>query len=309
VSDRSVTIVEVGPRDGLQNEPGVVPTEAKVRYAAALARAGIERIEATAFVHPKWVPQMADAEAVVAGLAADSGTGRARFSALVPNRRGLERALAAGVREVAVVVSATESFNRANLNAATDATHAEIAAVVGAAAAAGVRARAYLSVAFVCPYEGTVEPSRAAAAARRLHDAGVFEVALSDTIGAAAPRGVAQLLDAVAPHIPIERIALHLHDTRGTALPNVLRALDRGVGVFDASAGGIGGCPYAPGAAGNLATEDLLFLLDGMGIATGVSLEGVLAASRGLEAALGRALPARVLRAGGAPRLDTPRPA
>jgi hydroxymethylglutaryl-CoA lyase len=299
-SVRHVTIVEVGPRDGLQNEAKPVPTDVKVHTIEALAAAGLARIEVTAFVHPKWVPQMADAEDVAARL--PRGRAGVRFSALVPNRKGLARALDAGLREVAVVVSATETFNRKNLDASVEETLREIETVAREAAAGAVPMRAYLSVAFVCPYEGPVEPEGVALLAERLAGAGAFEIALSDTIGAATPADVSRLLERVVPRVPVERIALHLHDTRGTALPNVLRGLDHGVTVFDSSAGGLGGCPYAPGAAGNLATEDLVFLLDGMGIGTGVSLPGVLGASSILEGALGRPLPGRVYRAGGAPR-------
>ncbi len=301
---RRVTIVEVGPRDGLQNEPTPLPIDTRVRFIEALAGAGLSRIETTAFVHPKWVPQMADAEEVAARL--PRGGGAVRFSALVPNRKGLERALGAGVREVAVVASATESFNRNNLDASLDETLREIEAVAREAGSASVMVRAYLSVAFVCPYEGPVDPARAAALAERLAGAGASEIALSDTIGAATPSDVSRLLERVLPRVPAERIALHLHDTRGTALANVLRGLDLGIGVFDSSAGGLGGCPYAPGAAGNLATEDLVYMLDGMGIGTGVSLAGVLSASALLEAAIGRPLPGRVFRAGGAPRPPSP---
>ncbi len=297
---RRVTIVEVGPRDGLQNEPTPLPIDARVRFIEALARAGLSRIEATAFVHPKWVPQMADAEEVAARLPRGAG-GAVRYSALVPNRKGLARALGAGLREVAVVASATDSFNRKNLDAPAEETLREIEAVAREAAGASVPVRAYLSVAFACPYEGPVDPARAAAFAERLAGAGAFEIALSDTIGAATPSDVSRLLERVLPRVPAERLALHLHDTRGTALPNVLRGLEFGITVFDSSAGGLGGCPYAPGAAGNLATEDLVYMLDGMGVGTGVSLAGVLSASALLEAAIGRPLPGRVFRAGGAP--------
>jgi hydroxymethylglutaryl-CoA lyase len=304
-----VTIVEVGPRDGLQNEAAALSTEQKARFIEALARAGLSRIETTAFVHPKWVPQMADAEAVCALLPHPAPAG-VRFSALVPNRKGLARALDAGVREIAVVASATETFNRKNLNAGAEETLQEIGLVSREAARASVPVRAYVSVSFVCPYEGPVPPARVMVVAERLAAMGAFEIALSDTIGAATPADVERLLDALLPQIPAGRLALHLHDTRGTALPNVLRALDRGISVFDASSGGLGGCPYAPGAAGNLATEDLVYLLDGMGIETGVSLDGVLAASGILAAALRRPLPGRVYQAGGAParRPVTPGP-
>lgn len=298
---RKVEIVEVGPRDGLQNQPEALSIEAKARFIAALAAAGLSRIEAAAFVHPKKVPQMADAEAVWARAAALAGAS-CRLSALVPNRKGLDRALEAGVREIAVVASATDTFNMKNLDATAEETLVEIETIGTRAQSEGVPMRAYLSVAFVCPYEGPVAPERVASLGRRLLDAGAAEVAISDTIGAATPGDVARVLDRALAVTPAERVALHFHDTRGTALPNVMEALSFGIRTFDASAGGLGGCPFAPGALGNVATEDLLYMLDGMGVQTGVSLDGVMAASQELEAALGRSLPSRVLRAGGPPR-------
>lgn len=297
----SVSIVEVGPRDGLQNEPESLSVESKVAFIEALAAAGHTRIEAAAFVHPDRVPQMADAEKVIAA-ASKRVSAPVRLSALVPNRKGLERALAAGVREVAVVSSCTESFNRRNLNASIDESLAEIDAIVSAARPQGVPVRAYLSVAFVCPYEGRVPVEVVRDYATRLLDAGAFEVAISDTIGAATPGEVGTLLALLPAEVAAGTIALHFHDTRGTALANVAEALGHGVRVFDASAGGLGGCPFAPGALGNLATEDLLYLLQGMGIEADASLDGVMRASRRLESALGRRLPARVLQAGGSPR-------
>lgn len=299
---RRVEIVEVGPRDGLQNQPEALSADVKARFIAALAAAGLRRIEAAAFVHPKKVPQMADAEAVWAQVAPLGGAS-CRLSALVPNRKGLDRALEAGVGEIAVVASATDTFNMRNLDATAEETLAEIEAMGARAQSAGVPVRAYLSVAFVCPYEGPVAPARVVSVTRRLLEAGAAEVAISDTIGAATPGDVARVLEQVLPAAPADRLALHFHDTRGTALPNVVEALRFGISTFDASAGGLGGCPFAPGALGNVATEDLLYMLGGMGVETGVSLEGVMAASSELEAALGRSLPSRVLRAGGRPRV------
>jgi isopropylmalate/homocitrate/citramalate synthase len=293
------TITEVGPRDGLQNEKEVLPTAAKAAFAVALADAGLRAIEATSFVSPKAVPQLADAEALLAALPARPGV---LWSALVPNERGMERALRCGVRKVAVFTAATESFSRRNVNASIAESLERFVPVLAAARREGIPVRGYVSTAFGCPFEGAVAPEAAARVARELLDRGCAEVSVGDTIGVAAPRRVREGLDALrAAGVPPERTALHFHDTRGTALANVLAALEEGYASFDASAGGLGGCPFAPGAGGNLATEDLLYLLEGMGVATGVSLEGVRAASRGIEAALGRPLPGKVFRAGPAP--------
>ena len=289
-----VALVEVGPRDGLQNEPGSVPTAAKVAFIDRLAAAGAPTIEAAAFVNPTWVPQMADAEAVFAGIAQRPGV---RYSALVPNLRGLDRAIAAGVTEVAVFAAASETFSQRNINQTIEQSLETYAAVCARALAAGVRVRAYVSTAFGCPFEGDVPPARVARVATALLKMGAFEVAVSDTIGVAHPGQVPRVLEAVAAGVPLDRIALHFHDTRGAALANVLTALDLGVTTFDASAGGLGGCPYAPGATGNLATEDLIYMLDGLGIHTGVDLDALVDASAGIEAALGHALPSRAYRA------------
>jgi hydroxymethylglutaryl-CoA lyase len=293
------TVTEVGPRDGLQNEKEIVPTEAKVAFVEALAAAGLREIEVSSFVSPKWVPQLADAEEVFRRLPRREGV---RYSALVPNLQGAERALACGVRRWAVFTAATEAFSVRNTNASIAQSLARFEPVLALAAKEGIPVRGYLSTAFGCPFEGPVDPAAAARVARRLLDLGCDEVSVGDTIGVAVPTRVEEGLDALAAAgVPRERTALHFHDTRGTALANGIAALRRGYASFDSSAGGLGGCPYAPGAGGNLATEDLLYLLEGMGIATGVSLEGVRAASRGMEAALGRPLPGKVLRAGPAP--------
>lgn len=284
-----VQVVEVGPRDGLQNEPDPVATEHKLEFIRRLRQAGLQRIEVTSFVHPRWVPQLADAEEVVRGLPPGEG-----FSVLVPNRRGLQRALAAGVREIAVFTAASETFNRKNTRRTLAESLEEIARVVEEAR--GLRVRGYISTAFVCPYEGEVPPRRVVPVARALLEMGIGEISLGDTLGAAAPTDVQRLLEAVLELAPARRWALHFHDTCGTALANVLRGLEMGVAVFDASAGGLGGCPYAPGASGNLATEDLVYMLDRMGIETGVDRAGVLQASRFMEKVLGRPLPARQLR-------------
>ncbi len=289
-----MTIVEVGPRDGLQNESADVPTAAKIAFVDALSAAGAPVIEVSAFVSPKWVPQMADADRVFAGIARRPGT---RYMALVPNQRGLERALAAGVTDAAVFAAASETFSRRNINQSIDESLETYQEVAHDARAAGLPFRGYLSTAFGCPFEGDVPMSRVVALTRRLLDLGAFEVAVSDTIGIAHPGQVRRVLDVLVPAVGADRLALHFHDTRGTALANVLAALDFGVSTFDASAGGLGGCPFAPGASGNLATEDLLYVLDGLGLKTGVRLDDVVSASRTLEPHIGHALPSRYLRA------------
>jgi len=286
----AVRIVEVGPRDGLQNEPSPIGTADKIAFVNALSDAGHRVIEVSAFVSPKWVPQMADAAEVFAGIARRSGT---RYTALVPNLAGLQRAIAARVDEIAVFAAASESFSRRNINQSIAESLETYRAVCAAAKDAGLPVRAYVSTAFGCPFEGAVAPSAVAGVSAALMEMGAYEVAVSDTIGIAHPGQVAPVLAAVAARVPLDRVALHFHDTRGTALANVLTALDLGVTTFDASAGGLGGCPYAPGATGNLATEDLLYMLDGLGIDTGVSLERVLAASRAIEEKLGHPLASR----------------
>jgi hydroxymethylglutaryl-CoA lyase len=294
-----VTIVEVGPRDGLQNETVTVATPDKVRFIDLLSEAGVPVIEASAFVSPKWVPQMGDAGEVFAGIAPRPGV---RYTALVPNLAGLERAHAAGVKEVAIFAASSEAFSRKNINQSIDESLVTYAQVCTRALELGMQVRAYLSTAFGCPFEGAVAPSRVASVAAALVRMGAFEVAVSDTIGIAHPGQVPQVVEAVAAQVPIEKIALHFHDTRGTALANVLTALDLGVQTFDASAGGLGGCPYAPGATGNLATEDLVYMLDGLGIETGVNLAAVIEASRFIESRLDHALPSRYFRAATATR-------
>ena len=251
----AVRIVEVGPRDGLQNEPAPVGTADKIAFVNALSDAGHRVIEVSAFVSPKWVPQMADAAEVFAGIARRSGT---RYTALVPNLAGLQRAIAARVDEIAVFAAASESFSRRNINQSIAESLETYRAVCAAAKDAGLPVRAYVSTAFGCPFEGAVAPAAVADVSAALMEMGAYEVAVSDTIGIAHPGQVAPVLAAVAARVPLDRVALHFHDTRGTALANVLTALDLGVTTFDASAGGLGGCPYAPGATGNLATGDLL---------------------------------------------------
>lgn len=291
-----VSIVEVGPRDGLQNEPARIATADKIAYVNALSQGGAPVIEVTAFVSPKWIPQMADADVVYRGITRREGT---RYTALVPNLAGLSRAESAGVTEVAIFASASETFSRRNINQSIEESLETYRGVCARALEVGMRVRAYLSTAFGCPFEGDVPPARVATIAGALIAMGAFEVAISDTIGVAHPGQVPLVVEAVAAHVPLDRIALHFHDTRGTALANVMAGLQSGVSCFDAAAGGTGGCPYAPGAAGNLATEDLVYLLDGLGIAHGVRLEGVLDAARTIAAALGRPVGSKVGQAGG----------
>ena len=289
-----VKLVDVAPRDGPQNEPGSVPAEIKIGLIDRLSAAGLPAVEATSFVSPKWVPQMADAAEVFAGITRRPGV---RYTALVPNLSGLARAEAAGVREIAIFAAASETFSRKNINQTIDESLVTYQAVCDRARASGMRVRGYLSTCFGCPFEGHVPPSKVAEVAARLLDLGVFEVAVSDTIGVAHPAQVAEVLDAVTARVPLAQVALHLHDTRGTALANVLAGLQYGVTTFDSAAGGLGGCPYAPGASGNLATEDLLYMLEGMAIDTGVSLPGVVAASRALAPSIGHPLPSKYLQA------------
>ena len=291
---RRVSIVEVGPRDGLQNEKTLVATADKIAFVDRLTAAGHATIEVSAFVSPKWVPQMADAAAVFAGIARKPGV---RYTALVPNLAGLERAMAAGVSEIAIFAAASETFSRRNINQSIDESLATYAAVCDKAAGAGIGVRGYLSTCFGCPFEGAVSPSQVARVAAQLFGLGVFEVSISDTIGVAHPGQVPLVLDAVTERVPLSQTALHFHDTRGTALANVLAGLDYGVATFDSSAGGLGGCPFAPGAAGNLSTEDLVYMLDGLGIHTGVSLPAVVEASRFIQTRLDHRLPSRYLEA------------
>jgi hydroxymethylglutaryl-CoA lyase len=268
----TITVVEVGPRDGLQNEAGTVSTADKIAFVDALSAANLPVIEVSAFVSPKWVPQMADAEQVFAGITRRPGT---RYTALVPNVAGLERAQASGVTEVAIFAAASETFSRKNINQSIDDSFTTYKAVCDRALAAGLRVRGYLSTAFGCPYEGAVDPATVATLSARLIDLGVFEVAVSDTIGIATPGDVPRVLEAVLARVAPSQVALHFHDTRGQALANVGVALGFAIRTFDASAGGLGGCPYAPGAPGNLATGSLIQMLSGLGLETGVSREAL----------------------------------
>jgi hydroxymethylglutaryl-CoA lyase len=291
---KRVTVVEVGPRDGLQNERVLVPTADKIEFVNRLSAAHLPVVEVSAFVSPKWVPQMADAADVFAGITRAPGI---RYTALVPNLAGLDRAMASGVTEIAVFAASTDTFSRKNINQSIDDSLAAYARVCERARASGLRVRGYLSTAFGCPFEGAVAPDRVADVAARLADLGVFEVAVSDTIGIAHPGQVPRVLDAVLARVPVHQIALHFHDTRGTALANVLASLPYGIATFDAAAGGLGGCPYAPGAAGNLATEDLIYMLDGLGVETGVSLAAVSHASSFIGSKIDHRLPSRYAQA------------
>ncbi|CAL9291692.1 Hydroxymethylglutaryl-CoA lyase YngG [Streptomyces sp. SudanB25_2051] len=289
-----VRIHEVGPRDGLQNEQGVVPTEVKAEFIRRLAGAGLDTVEATSFVHPKWVPQLADAEKLFP-LVSDLDV---RLPVLVPNERGLDRALALGAREVAVFASATESFAKANLNRTVDEALAMFEPVVSRAKAEGLAVRGYLSMCFGDPWEGPVPVEQVVRVTRRLADLGCDELSLGDTIGVATPGHVRALLTALGEAgLPASRLAVHFHDTYGQALSNTLAALQHGVTTVDASAGGLGGCPYAKSATGNLATEDLVWMLHGLGIETGVDLGRLTATSVWLAEELGRPSPSRTVRA------------
>ena len=272
----AITIVEVGPRDGLQNENGAISTADKIAFVDRLSAANLPVIEVSAFVSPKWVPQMADAAEVFAGITRKPGT---RYTALVPNVAGLERAQKARVTEVAIFAASSETFSRKNINQSIDESFVTYKDVCDRAIASGMRVRGYLSTAFGCPYEGAVPEAAVAALSARLIDLGVFEVAVSDTIGIAAPEDVKRVLGAVLATLAPEQVALHFHDTRGRALENVRAALPFGIRTFDASAGGLGGCPYAPGAPGNLATGALVQMLEDLGIETGVSLDALTAAA------------------------------
>ena len=283
---RAVRVVEVGPRDGLQNEKALIPTEQKIQFINMLAEAGFPVVEATSFVSPRAIPQLSDASAVMVGLTRLPSTS---YPVLVPNLKGMERALAAGVRAVAVFTAASESFTRHNINATIEESLANFRPVVALAQQEGVTVRGYISTVFGCPYEGSVDPLKVLNVARALLEMGIDELSLGDTIGVATPNQVADVIGLLVKDgtIPIGQLAVHFHDTRGTALANVLMALQLGISIVDSSAGGLGGCPYAPGAAGNLATEDLLYMLHGMGIHTGIDLDKVVAATRFIVPFLG----------------------
>ena len=290
-----VTIYEVGPRDGLQNESTIVPLDVKAEFVERLIAAGLPIVEATSFVHPTWVPQLADAEELVARLPLD---GPVPLPVLVPNERGLDRALAAGCTHVAIFGSATETFAKKNLNSSLDGQYAMFEPVVRRALDAGLDVRAYVSMCFGDPWEGQVPVGQVVDAGRRLLDLGATQLSLGDTIGVGTPGHVGALLDAFdGADVGVERLAMHFHDTYGQALANALAALRHGITTFDASAGGLGGCPYAESATGNLATEDLVWMLTGLGIGHGVDLDQLVATSAWMAGHLGRPSPSAVVRA------------
>jgi hydroxymethylglutaryl-CoA lyase len=290
-----VTVYEVGPRDGLQNESAIVPLEAKAEFVGRLVAAGLPIVEATSFVHPTWVPQLADAAELVERL---DLTGPTPLPVLVPNERGLDRALAAGVTHIAIFGSATESFARRNLNRGLDEQYAMFEPVVTRARAEGLDVRAYLSMCFGDPWEGAVPVEQVVATGRRLLDLGATQLSLGDTIGVGTAGHVSALIDGyAAAGVGVDRLAMHFHDTYGQALTNVLAALRKGVTTYDASAGGLGGCPYAESATGNLATEDLVWFLTGLGIEHGVDLDALVKTSTWMAAQLGRPSPSRVVQA------------
>ncbi len=294
MSGDRATLVEVGPRDGLQNEPGELPLAVKQQLVEDLATAGLSVIEAGSFVNPKWIPQMADSEALFAAIARRTGV---RYTALTPNLRGFERAVAAGADEVAVFAAASESFSQKNINCSIAESIERFRPVVAAAAAAGIPVRGYVSCVLGCPYEGTVSPAAVAGVTADLLELGCYEVSLGDTIGVGTAGGMRALLEELVGAFGADRLAVHCHDTYGQALANILAAVDRGIRRIDASVAGLGGCPYAPGASGNVATEDVVYLLEGLGLDTGVNLDRLIDAGNSISRFLGRPSGSKVARA------------
>jgi hydroxymethylglutaryl-CoA lyase len=289
-----VTLYEVGPRDGLQNESRMVPTDDKVRLVDALSQTGLRAIEITSFVNPKWIPQLADGGEVSRRISRKPGV---VYSALVPNRQGLDAAMAAGMKEVAVFMSASETHNRKNINKTIAQTLAAFQETVPPAIAAGLRVRAYVSTVYGCPYEGAVDPAKALELCRTLRALGCYQVSLGDTIGVANPRQVRDVLSRVLAEIPAPEVAVHFHDTRGTALANILVSVEMGITTVDAALGGLGGCPYAPGASGNVATEDVVYMLEGMGVRTGIDLDKLVDCARLASTVVGHEVPSKYYRA------------
>jgi hydroxymethylglutaryl-CoA lyase len=289
-----VKIVEVGPRDGLQNESQLVPAAVKIGLIDRLGQAGLTAIEATAFVSPKWVPQMADAAEVMAGMQRRAGVS---YPVLVPNLKGFEQALAAGAEEIAVFAAASEAFSQKNINCSIAESLERFRPVMEAARRDGIRVRGYVSCVVGCPYQGEVHPAAVAEVAVRLLEMGCHEVSLGDTVGVGTPASVQRMLDEVALLVPVERLAGHYHDTWGMALANIYASLEMGVAVFDASVAGLGGCPYAAGASGNVATEDVVYLMNGLGIETGIDLDRLVDAGAWICAELGREPSSKVARA------------
>ncbi|SDF97921.1 hydroxymethylglutaryl-CoA lyase [Limimonas halophila] len=280
-----VTLVEVGPRDGLQNEPQPVSADTRIALVDRLAAAGLPVVEAGAFVSPRWVPQMADSDAVLTGITPRPGV---RYPVLVPNTKGLDKALASGAREIAVFAAASETFSKKNINASIAESLERFAPVMEQARANGVAVRGYVSCVLGCPYEGAIAPEQVAWVAERLMELGCYEVSLGDTIGVGTPLKARRLVETVGARVPVEKLAAHFHDTYGQALANLVTVLDQGIATVDTAVAGLGGCPYAPGAAGNVATEDVLYMLDGMGIATGADLHAVAAIGRWISEQLDR---------------------
>jgi hydroxymethylglutaryl-CoA lyase len=289
-----VTIYEVGPRDGLQNEARMIPTDDKVTFIDALSETGLRAIEITSFVNPRWIPQLADGAEVSRRIVRRPGV---VYSALVPNRQGLDTAVTAGMQEVAVFMSASETHNKKNVNKTIAATLAAFRDTVPPALAAGLRVRAYVSTVYGCPYEGAVDPGKAVELCHALRALGCYQVSLGDTIGVATPRQVRDVLSRVLADIPAPEVAVHFHDTRGTALANILVAVEMGITTIDSALGGLGGCPYAPGASGNVATEDVIYMLEGMGVRTGVNLDKLVDAARLASTLVGHEMPSKFYRA------------
>ncbi|HEY8923985.1 MAG TPA: hydroxymethylglutaryl-CoA lyase [Polyangia bacterium] len=289
-----VHIYEVGPRDGLQNEARLIATDDKVTFIDALSASGLSAIEITSFVNPRWIPQLADAADVARRITRRPGV---VYSALVPNRQGLDAAIAAGMREVAVFMSASETHNKKNVNKTIAATLEAFRETVPPALAAGLKVRAYVSTVYGCPYEGAVDPQKAVDLCRQLRALGCYQISLGDTIGVANPRQVRDVLSRVFAEVPVGDVAVHFHDTRGTALANILVAVEMGVTTVDSALGGLGGCPYAPGASGNVATEDVIYMLEGMGVRTGVDMDKLVAASQLASTLVGHEMPSKFYRA------------
>jgi hydroxymethylglutaryl-CoA lyase len=289
-----VTLYEVGPRDGLQNEARLIPTADKIALIDALSATGLRAIEVTSFVNPKWIPQLADAVEVASRITRRPGVA---YSALVPNRQGLDGAEKAGMKEIAVFLSASETHNKKNVNKTIAATLEAFAETVPPAIEHGMRVRAYVSTVFGCPYEGAVDPGKALELCRALRALGCYQVSLGDTIGVGTPRQVRDVLSRVLAEIPAPEVAVHFHDTRGTALANILVAIELGITTVDAALGGLGGCPYAPGAAGNVATEDVVYMLEGMGVHTGIDLDKLIDCSRLASSLVGHEMPSKYYRA------------
>ena len=296
---RAIEIVEVGPRDGLQSEPGVMPTAAKIEFIERLIDAGLRRLEVTSFVNPKKVPQMADAEQVLAGL---NKRADVRYVGLVLNRKGFERAVAAGCNEIGMAVVASDTFNRRNQGVGTDESIAAWLEIAKEAHAVGVRPQVTVSAAFGCPFEGEIAVDRVIDVAKRVAEANPYEVAFADTIGVGVPSQVTEILTRARAALPGVRLRAHFHNTRNTGLANAYAAVEAGVSALDSSAGGIGGCPFAPAATGNIPTEDLVYMLQRMGVSTGVDLEKLLGTGEWLQQTLGRSVPGMLLKAGGFPK-------